>query len=134
MQGTAFFGRTYEETLALVTDARDYLRDRGTLDAASLDPLTKLAYSAETSRVTARLTHLMAWLLLQRAVHQGEITAVEACREAPELARVEICTGEVCIEAERLPARLNLLLARSERLYTRIMRLDQMIRRDAIAS
>src|SRR5271166_2189519 len=130
LPATAFFGRTYDEALDLVRRTRDYLRDAGAHDCALLDPVTGLAYSAESSRITARLTNLMAWLLMQRAVHQGEITIDEARREAPELARIKVCLEPACVEIDRLPARLTRLLDQSDRLYRRIMRLDEMIRRD----
>jgi regulator of CtrA degradation len=128
---TTFFGRTYDETLDLVRRTRDYLLLFGERDCAALDMVAILAYSAETSRITTRLTHLMAWLLLQRAVHEGELTVEEARREAPELARIKVCIDRACVDAERLPERLARLLDESDRLYRRIMRLDEMIRRDA---
>jgi regulator of CtrA degradation len=128
---TAFFGRTYDETLELLRQTRDYLRDAGAHECSLLDSVAGLAYSAETSRITARLTNLMAWLLLQRAVHQGEIGSDEARREAPELGRIKVCLDPSCIEIDRLPVRLAVLIDRSDRLYRRIMRLDEMIRRDA---
>ncbi|HUN51451.1 MAG TPA: DUF1465 family protein [Candidatus Sulfotelmatobacter sp.] len=128
---TAFFSRTYDEALELVRTTRDYLRDAGAYECSLLDPLGSLAYSTETSRITARLTNMMAWLLLQRAVQQGEISNDEARREAPELGRIKVCLDPSCIEVDRLPARLVSLLDRSDRLYRRIMRLDDMIRRDA---
>ena len=127
---TAFFGRTYDEALDLVRQTRDYLRDSGSYECSLLDTVAGLAYSAETSRITARLTNLMAWLLLQRAVYQGEISSDEARREAPELGRIKVCLEPACIETDRLPARLASLLERSDRLYRRITRLDEMIRRD----
>jgi len=130
LPATTFFGRTYEEALDLVRQTRDYLRDFGAYECALLDRIAGLAYSAESSRITARLTNLMAWLLLQRAVHQGEISALEARAEAPELGRIKVCLEPACIEVERLPARLAELLDQSERLYRRVMRLDEMIRRD----
>src|SRR5512146_2592986 len=127
---TAFFSRSYDETLNLVRESRDYLRDRGAADRTDLDPIVGLAWGAEISRLTTRLTNLMAWMLLQRAVHGGEITAVEACDQAPALGSIKVCLEPACIDPARLPSELGELLDRSARLYQRIARLDEMVRRD----
>jgi len=86
--------------------------------------------SCEALRVTARLTQIMAWLLAQRAVHAGELSTEELVRRNEALADIEICMAadeEGLIAG--LPARFRELLDRSHRLYTRVARLDEMIRR-----
>ena len=127
---TAFFSRTYDETLNLVREARDYLRDRGADDRAGLEPIVGLAWGAEISRLTTRLTNLMAWLMLQRAVHGGEISPEEARNQAPELGSLRVCLEPACVDPARLPEELSVLLERSARLYQRVARLDEMVRRD----
>ena len=78
--------------------------------------------------MTARLIHVMAWLLAQRAVHAGEITLEESVSEKFSLGGRRICLEESqyrsCIEDQPLCA----LIDRSLRLYVRISRLDTMIK------
>ena len=71
---TTFFGRTYDEALQLVTEARDYfVNNVGTDRSNGVSIAHRLTYDCETLRLSTRLTQVMAWLFMQRAVHEGEI-------------------------------------------------------------
>jgi len=61
------------EALALTREVRDYLRDYGEVDSRDLAVETAAHYSLETMRLTSRLTNMMTWLLVQRAVHRGDL-------------------------------------------------------------
>lgn len=127
MQPTTFFGKTYAEAMELLVEARDYLAHREPIDRAGLVPIERLRFCGETMRLTARLTQIMAWLLAQRAVHAGELTQQEALGEHGALAQ-----HQVCMEGEGLgpmPQRLASLLDRSQHLYVRVARLDELARR-----
>jgi hypothetical protein len=67
----AFFSRTIDEALALTEETRDYLSEYSASDRSSLTKSEQSRYAVETMRMTTRLTYAMAWLLAQRAVHQG---------------------------------------------------------------
>jgi len=128
VQATAFFGKTYGEAMELLIEARDYLAHREPIDRQVLAPLDRLRMSRETMRLTARLTQIMAWLLAQRAVFNGEISQRDALGDRGALAEVEICMeGEEWAPAA--PQRLASLLDRSRRLYVRVARLDELARR-----
>jgi regulator of CtrA degradation len=86
-----------------------------------------LRFSCEALRVTSRLTQVMAWLMLQRAVVYGEITAEEACQECNRLSGREVCLATDAMEDDSLPAGLRSLLDRSYRLYQRVSRLEEMV-------
>jgi regulator of CtrA degradation len=92
-----------------------------------MQPEFQLHFSAETMRLTSRMTHIMAWLLAQRAAHEGELTVEELKSESWRLGGHTVCLGESSIEPEELPPYLRDLLRRSEALFRRISRLDQMI-------
>jgi regulator of CtrA degradation len=77
--------------------------------------------------VTSRLTQVMAWLMLQRAVQYGEISAVEACEEHNRLSGQSVCLDETAQEDKEIPAGLRSLLNRSLKLYQRISRLEEMV-------
>ena len=129
MQETAFFGKTYAEAMALLTEARDYLAYREPIDRETLMPVERLQFCGETMRLTARLTQIMAWLLAQRAVHAGELTQLQALGEHCALAEHAICMEVGTAPAEVMPRRLAGLLDRSQRLYVRVARLDELARR-----
>ena len=128
----AFFGRTFDEALALTREARDYLRDYGEEESRELAVEVAAHFSVETMRLTSRLTNMMAWLLVQRAVHQGELPREEfRDDDSWRLGGAEICLQEPEVDPELLPPYLYDLLRRSERLYSRIARLDGMVAAEA---
>lgn len=128
---TAFFNRTYEEAMGLLVEARDYMAYQEAKDQLGLPAQVRLQVSYESLRVTSRLTQVMAWLLAQKAVHAGELTAEQVASEEYALTGGDICSDPSGPEDDRLPARLRDLLDRSHRLYMRVSRLDQQIRRSA---
>ena len=128
----AFFGRTFDEALALTREARDYLRDYGENDSRDLAIETAAQYSLETMRLTSRLTNMMTWLLVQRAVHRGDLTGEEIRQDTWRLGGKEVCLERGEVDPELLPPYLCDLLRRSERLYRRIARLDDMVASAAV--
>lgn len=129
MQATAFFGKTYDEAMALLLEVRDYLAYREPIDRETLVPVDRLQLCCETMRLTARMTQIMAWLLAQRAVHNGEISQTEALGEHQALADLKICMEGEAAAVSSLPQRVQTLLDRSRRLYVRVARLDELARR-----
>ena len=127
---TAFFAKTYDETLGLLVEVRDYVVEGEPRDRAVLAPVVGAKLSCEALRVTARLTQIMAWLLAQKAIHAGELSSAELAARHDPLAEIEVCMDEEAAEViVGLPARFRELLARSHRLYIRVARLDEMMRR-----
>jgi regulator of CtrA degradation len=124
---TAFFSKTYDEALALLIDARNYVAYEEAGDRAPLDSIRRLEMSRETTRLTARLTQVMAWLLFQKAILAGEIGRDPAARD--RLDGQAVCLGDDG-SAAALPGRLRDLLIRSHRLYVRVLRLDELLARD----
>lgn len=130
MDGSAaFFNRTYDETMALLVEARNYVAYHDAVDQRNLPPQIRLQVSYETLRVTSRLTQVMAWLLAQKAVHAGELTMDQLASEEYALSGGDICSDPSGPENEELPAGLRSLLDRSYRLYMRVVRLDEQVRR-----
>jgi regulator of CtrA degradation len=130
---TAFFGRTYDEAMGLLIEARNYVAVNELRRLPMLTPSDRLLLCCETMRLTTRLTHIMAWLLAQRAVHAGEITLADSAEEPYALGGAKTCLT-VTEEVERLGDRwLLTLLERSHRLYIRVSRLDEMVKREALS-
>ncbi|HSR71598.1 MAG TPA: DUF1465 family protein [Kiloniellales bacterium] len=125
----AFFNSTFEEAMALTREARDYIAYQQDGDLAGLSAGTKLVASCETMRLTARMTQVVAWLLVQKAVHAGEISRELAAQPKYRLGGQRVCAATDPLIEEPLPERLSDLLARSHALYQRIARLDAMLER-----
>ncbi|WP_200340129.1 DUF1465 family protein [Rhodovibrio sodomensis] len=123
----ALIMRTYDEALALTREVRDYIASQAPADKAALDHDTQLVASCEEMRVTARITQVMAWLMLQRAVNDGEVARDAAAQPENRLGGQDTCLAEPAVDPDRLPARLGDLLTRSRALYERIQRLDMML-------
>ena len=117
------FQRTFQEGMDLVEETAGYLDGAGRQASKLLSRNAALAYAAESMRLTTRLMQVASWLLVQRAVREGDMPALAACEERYRLTGEEVCraTGE----AEGLPGELILLLDRSERLYERVRHLDR---------
>jgi regulator of CtrA degradation len=124
--------KTYNETLTLLVTARDYMSYAVPAGRPTLEPAQRLRVSCEAMRVTARLSHVMAWLLAQRAVQAGEITPKDAAA-AYRLSDDDICMLETETSTEEIPLGLRDLLEKSRALYVRVTRLDELVRRAAAA-
>lgn len=124
IQSVTYFDSTFDEALALTREARDYLAYQEKAGLSGLSPVGRMAASCESMRMTARMTQVVAWLLVQKAVHAGDLTREEAAQPKYRLAGQEICNDVEPLAAEPLPDRLIELLARSYQMYQRVARLD----------
>src|SRR5438309_8010304 len=75
------FAGLFKEGMALVEETASYLDGPGRKEAKALDRSAALAYATESMRLTTRLMQLASWLLLQRAVNEGELTFDQARAE-----------------------------------------------------
>ncbi|WP_207459914.1 DUF1465 family protein [Azospirillum sp. SYSU D00513] len=133
MLGSAtFFNGPYDETMALLVEARNYIAYHEAYDQKDLPPHVRLQISYESMRVTSRLTQVMAWLLAQKAVHAGEISREQGASEEFALSGGDICTDPSGADNEQLPSGLRSLLERSHRLYMRVARLDERVRMEVL--
>lgn len=124
----ARFSRTYDEAFDMIVEARNYMayanpRRRMTPPRTGGD----LTFCCEALRVTSRLTQVMAWLMMQRAAEDGEISLEEACRQDHRLSGQGVCLDHGAIGDETLPEGLRSLLDRSYALYRRVSRLEEMV-------
>jgi regulator of CtrA degradation len=116
------FDRTFQEGMDLVEETAAYLDGGGRQDSRLLSRTAALAYAAESMRLTTRLMQVASWLLVQRAVREGDMLAAEACQERYRLS--EAVTAEGVADPD-LPPSLLELLERSSRLYERVLHLDR---------
>jgi regulator of CtrA degradation len=127
MPQPAFFRRTYDETMILMVEARNYLAYSERRERERVGGMVGLRMSCEAMRVTSRLTQVMAWLMLQRAVHEGEVEVEDTLRDECRLSGAEVCLDETFSGDETLPNHLRSLMDRSYRLYVRVARLEEML-------
>jgi regulator of CtrA degradation len=118
------FRGNYKEAFDLLVEARNYVENHVPAFRYSQDPPDRVAMTTETMRLTSRLTQVMAWLMAQRAVQQGEIPEDEFVEDKYRLEAHDVCLKRAIEEMEDLPAGLCDLMERSYELYSRIMRLD----------
>jgi regulator of CtrA degradation len=124
---SALFERTFDEGMALVEECARYLDGKGRDESRQLPRKTALVYAGESMRVTTRLMQAASWLLIQRAVQEGEMTPEDAASDRYRLGAREICMGKREEGVDLLPKKLLDLLERSESLYRRISRLDEIL-------
>lgn len=119
------FERTFQEGMDLVEETAAYLDGGGREDSKLLSRNAALAYAGESMRLTTQLMQVASWLLVQRAVREGEMAASAAFDERYRLAPEVPGPANPDAAIEDLPIHLVHLCERSERLYERVRRLDQ---------
>jgi regulator of CtrA degradation len=112
--------------MALVEETAAYLDGPGRQDSKKLERTPALAYATESMRLTTRLMQLASWLLLHRAVKEGEMSLAQASKEK---AKVKLSAGESGDDTnlKLLPERLRVLIERSRSLQAAVRRLDATI-------
>ena len=124
------FAKTFREGMDLVEETAAYLDGPGRNDSKLLSRDDAMVYASQSMRLTTRLMQVASWLLVQRALKEEEMDLSEARAEKYRLVAEEkndttLSFSDLAKDAYALPARLLDLLARSEQLYERIMRLDR---------
>ena len=118
------FDRTFQEGMELVEETAAYLDGAGRQESKRLTRQGALSYAGESMRLTTRLMQVASWLLVQRAVREGNMEALHACEDRYRLAQ-EVAPAAGVDDVIGLPPALAQLLTRSERLYDRVMHLDK---------
>ena len=124
--GSEAFRALFQEGMELVEETAAYLDGPGREDSRLLHRQAGLAYAGESMRLTTRLMQIASWLLLQRAVADGEITADQAQVEKNRV-RMTAQDAAGVAEYEALPPRLRELIGLGMRLHARILHLDGLI-------
>ena len=126
LTNSAAFSNLFREGMDLVEETAAYLDGDGRTEAKALERSVSLTYATESMRLTTRLMQLASWLLLHRAVKEGEMTLVQANREKTKVKLTAADPGPADM-IEKLPEQLQGLIARSMNLQTRVRRLDTSI-------
>ena len=112
----------YVEAMLLADEVRAYFDEHGRADLARLPPMARVTFSCESLKATTRLMHIVAWLLIRRAVEAGELDPANAEGAGRRLG--DVAASEPHIVAA-LPEAARLLVAASCDLHARVQRLDR---------
>lgn len=119
------FDRSFKEGMALVEETAAYLDGPGRAASKRLNRAGALAYAGESMRLTTKLMQVASWLLVQRAVRDGEIPLTEAASEKYRLLARDSEAAAAFAGAEELPESLKALSRRGAAIYERVRRLDE---------
>ena len=128
------FKTLFRDGMALVEETAAYLDGAGRDDAKTLQRATALAYASESMRLTTRLMQIASWLLLQRAINEGEMSPAEAASDKRRTRLAWQNQPTKADAADALPRPLLDLIDKSLNLQGRILRLDQMMSEPTIAT
>ena len=118
------FDHTFQEGMELVEQTAAYLDGPGRHESKRLSRQAALAYASESMRLTTRLMQMASWLLVQRAVREGQMEPSEACNDRYRLA-CDLFKAPPTDQGDHLPMGLLELLERAGRLYERALHLDR---------
>jgi regulator of CtrA degradation len=122
------FKAMFREGMTLVEETATYLDGDGRRESHQLARAISLAYATESMRLTTRLMQLASWLLLQRAVNEGDLSIDQANHERAKVKLGGLSTATEGSIWNELPIRLRVLIDRSLRLQERVVRLDDALR------
>lgn len=123
------FKVTYAEGMGLVEETAAYLDGPGRSAAKVLPRMASVLYAAESMRLTTRLMQMASWLLLQRAVNNGEMSRDQVISEKSKVRLDGFNVDRNAPGWHDLPEAFRDLIERSLRLQNRIALLDREIYR-----
>lgn len=124
-QSSEQFDHIFREGMALVERTASYLDGPGRKEAKSLNGPAGVLYATESMRLTTRLLDLASWLLIRRALREGEITDEEAQKKRRRVKLQAFGRPSHVKGFPELPNGLKGLIEESFALHDRISQLDR---------
>lgn len=122
------FNQLYREGMSLIEEVAAYLDGRGRAESRGLPREASFIYATESMRLTTRLMQLASWLLLQRAVNEGELTP-ENARSEKEKVKFSATPAERGGPGyAELPTTLRTFIDKGDRLFERVQQFDRLER------
>jgi regulator of CtrA degradation len=115
----------------LVEETANYLDGPGRVASKALPRLAGVLYAAESMRLTTRLMQMASWLLLQRAVNNGEMNRDQVLAEKNKVRLDSFNCDRNAPGWADLPESFRDLVERSLRIQNRVAILDREIYRPA---
>ena len=123
--GGKVFERVFTEGMALVEETASYLDGPGRVVAKELSREARLTYTSWSMELTTRLMQAASWLVMQRAVRDGDMRREEAFAEKYRLTREGPPLDAAAQSSNGLPPKFLDLVQNAEALFERIARLDE---------
>tara|TARA_R110002167_G_scaffold116355_2_gene291445 strand:+ start:4061 stop:4627 length:567 start_codon:yes stop_codon:yes gene_type:complete len=121
---TGGFLTLFNSGMRLIEETASYLDGPGRTVSKSLSRLGSVAYASESMRLTTRLMQIASWLLLQRAINEGEMSSTQGSDEKAKVRLGGLQPSRTGTGWEELPEELKELIERSGRLEERVRHLD----------
>jgi len=131
---SAQFDGVFQEGMALVERTAGYLDGPGRKESRKLVAPVSTAYATESMRLTTRLLEVASWLLVQRALKNGEISAEEAERRRGKVKLRPSGRPAHIKHFDQLPEALQEMITESFAISDRIQRIDRAMRNDGMVS
>ncbi len=132
--GSAHFQAVFREGMDLVEEASNYLDSTGRQEAKGLDSALSFAYATESMRLTTRLMQVASWLLIKRAVNEGQMTVEQASKEEDKLNMYRGKPVQKVESFEELPQSLQDLVNKSFTFLHRMQHIDDMMEPEKVVS
>ncbi len=123
-----FLNQTLQGAQSLLHSTHEYIKWQAPIDVEDMGPHETFRVSCEAMRVTIRMTQIITWLMLQKAVLSGDVTRDEVLTESYRVLRGNTCVDCDSEDDDSIPPRLRELLKESRIFYMRILRLDDVFR------
>src|SRR3990170_1434995 len=124
-QSSEQFDQIFREGMALVERTAAYLDGPGRKEAKALTGGAGVLYATESMRLTTRLLDLASWLLIRRALKDGEIGEEEAAKKRRRVKLQAFGRPAHVKGFSDLPVGLKNLIEESFALHDRISQLDR---------
>lgn len=122
------FTLLYRDGMGLIEEVAAYLDGDGRAESRGLPREASFVYATESMRLTTRLMQLASWLLLQRAVNEGELTVENARTEKEKVKFSATPDHRGGPGFAELPERLRTYIAQGDRLFERVQQFDKLER------
>jgi regulator of CtrA degradation len=122
------FDALYREGMGLIEEVAGYLDGDGRAESRDLPREASFVYATESMRLTTRLMQLASWLLLQRAVNEGELTPENARAEKEKVKFSATPSERGGPGYAALPPTLQAYIAKGDRLFERVQQFDKLER------
>ncbi len=121
------FEKVFIDGMALVEETASYLDGPGRKLSQDLPREAGLTYAAWSMELTTRLMQAASWLVMQKAVRDGDMDRSDATQEKYRISREEPALDTSAQRGLGLPDVFLDLVDRCENLFERICRLDAAI-------
>lgn len=120
------FKKLFAEGMGLVEETAGYLDGEGRDASRKLSRDASLSYATVSMEMTTRLMQAASWLVVQRAVQEGDMSVEEAAEARFRLEETSL-NAFSARQNNELPDELVDLVERAKDLFDRLYRLDEII-------